>query len=71
MKILAPSAAPSKNTLAQKVLCAFSGKSYSGALEDKEREKKKKKKFRNPCALFKETFCFFVVVLKLLITLQP
>lgn len=41
MKILAPSAAPSKNTLAQKVLCAFSGKSYSGAPEDKEGGKKK------------------------------
>lgn len=41
-------------TLPQKVLCALcSGKSYSGALEDKG-----EKKFHNPCVLFKETFFF-------------
>lgn len=57
-------------TLPQKVLCALcSGKSYSGALEDKG-----EKKFHNPCVLFKETFffCFFFPpALKLSIAEQP
>lgn len=52
-------------TLPQKVLCVLcSGKSYSGALEDKG-----EKKFHNPCVLFKEFFFFFP--LKLATAEQP